>query len=685
MITLNELTLRKFRIHDNLTLQLRPGVTGIIGKNGTGKSSIIEAIGFLFTGEADDAKSEVITAGANGTSFVRGSFTLNGKQGTLERALDTSRIILEYDGHKMHKAGEVKEFWAKLLQIDPHIFQHVIVAKQKKIPELFSGETAVRERAFQRIFMLPNTERVRTLIWDSYLKVCPPPLPEDDLNASNKQLAELRALLAPELEKLALISASTLSESQMLSVINYIEFYNRCITDASRRPALLQQEQNLIGKLRELREKEASLTAVIQEYPTDLYKQYEALLIKKEQHRVWCLSKATLAQAKEEILALKVNEKELTQEVDSLEAQVNRATAEQVLLEHEIQQLKREVEALTSLTAAPVCPTCNQPLQDVVAHLLEVRKKQAAVLEKLPGLKNTGTTLTAQLTVKKAFLANWVALNDRVCRLSAQENKDTVQFDEAVLTAVVAQMTKLRAELESSHATQTSRVQTEASLAVVQEQIKHLVAYEGDSSPAEELTLMQEVLQRHRVRLQEISEVDREVVQYQTEIQLLEQRQVISAANHTKNLRRSEYTNKLRMAYDALHTSQFPRQLVRTYSSVVEDELQQQLQRFELPYQARISEEFRIVITKEGNTIPRLSGGQEMVVGLCLRLALHAMFSQAFPMLIIDEGTTHLDEDNRKLYFQCIDDLKRDKVIQQLIIIDHCSTLVDVVDNVIRL
>ena len=34
-----------------MKLQFKPGVTGITGKNGTGKSSIIEAILFAFTGK----------------------------------------------------------------------------------------------------------------------------------------------------------------------------------------------------------------------------------------------------------------------------------------------------------------------------------------------------------------------------------------------------------------------------------------------------------------------------------------------------------------------------------------------------------------------------------------------------------------------------------------------------------
>ena len=64
--------------------------------------------------------------------------------------------------------------------------------------------------------------------------------------------------------------------------------------------------------------------------------------------------------------------------------------------------------------------------------------------------------------------------------------------------------------------------------------------------------MMNEVLHRHRLRIQEISALEKEVAQARTEIAILEQRRVVSLANHEKNRARTEYSNKLRMAYDVL-------------------------------------------------------------------------------------------------------------------------------------
>lgn len=685
MMILNELTLRRFRIHENLTIKLSSGVTGIVGRNGTGKSSIIEAIGFLFTGETDDPKDQVITAGQSGTAYVRGKFTLNGKEGTIERALDTSRVMLEYDGQKLVKAGEVKELWAKLLQVDNHIFQHVIMAKQKKIPELFSGETAVREKAFQRIFMVPNTERLRNMIWDGYIKLCPPPLPEDDLYAIDQQLARLRTELEPKTEKLALISVSVLNDQQMMAVLGYTDHYNKCIQDAQKRPVLEKQladaQTNLEGFIGQYN----ALGEQLRDTPEDLEQQYSDLVTKKEQHRNHLQAQTKLTAAQETLQQLNVDPAALSTEIDRLQQSYDTYRSTVMASQIEIQKLRREIEGLQNLTGSATCPTCHQPLENVAAHFAEAQSKLITLTSECSYAQHQWEGQGQILQSRKAVLAQWQTLNATVQALQSQVEGSYVEYDEARLMAVMTLRQHIQNTLATMRQLDNSRIQTEAAILVLREQLKHLVEYTGSSSPAEELNLMNEVLQRHRLRMQEISALEKEIAQVKAEIALLEQRRTASVVNHEKNLSRTEYSNKLRMAYDVLHTSQFPRRLVQTYGSVVEEELQQQLQRFDIPYRASINEDFRIVVTREGHVVPRLSGGQEMVVGLCLRLALHSMFSQAFPMLIIDEGTTHLDEENKKLYFQCINDLKTDKVIQQLIIIDHSSLLTDAVDHVIRL
>lgn len=682
---LNELTLRRFRIHENLTIKLLPGVTGIVGRNGTGKSSIIEAIGFLFTGEADDPKEQVITAGQSGTAYVRGRFTLNGREGTIERALDTSRVMLEYDGQKLVKAGEVRELWAKLLQVDAHIFQHVIMAKQKKIPELFSGETLVREKAFQRIFMVPNTERLRNLIWDGYIKQCPPPLPEDDLHTIDQHLARLRHELAPKAEKLAIISASVLTDQQMMAVITYTDHYNRCIQDAEKRPRLEKQLAAAKADLAGFVEKQASMTKALTELPTDLEEQYAGLLVQKEQHRAYTQAKAHLISAQLELGQLNIDSTVVQAEIAQSEESCDMLRSQVLSTELELIKIRQELDGLKGLNGSVNCPTCHQPLQDIEVHLAEAQRKLVTLTEHHAKFKEQWTAQSQILQSRKMVFGQWQRLNASVLALQEQTDSSFIEYDEAKFSAVQVLRQHVQSTRDTIRQLEMAQMQGEATIRVLEEQMKHLVEYSGSSSPSEELGLMNEVLQRHRMRMQEISALEKEIAQIQVEISLLEQRRAVSVANHERNLSRTEYNNKLRIAYDVLHTSQFPRKLIQTYGAAVEEELQQQLQRFDLPYRANINDDFRIVVTRDGHVVPRLSGGQEMVVGLCLRLALHSMFSQAFPMLIIDEGTTHLDEENKKLYFQCIEDLKRDKVIQQLIIIDHSSLLVDAVDHVIKL
>ncbi|RTL07791.1 SMC family ATPase [Candidatus Dependentiae bacterium] len=685
MMILNELTLRRFRIHEQLNLKFESGVTGIVGRNGTGKSSIIEAIGFLFTGEGDDPKDQIITAGQSGTAYVRGKFTLNGKEGVIERSLDTSRVMLEYDGHKLIKASEVKELWAKLLQVDGHIFQHVIMAKQKKIPELFSGETAVREKAFQRIFMVPNTERLRSMIWDNYIKTCPPPLPEDDLYAIDQQLARLGTELTPKQEKLAILGASILNDAQMMAVVNYTEFYNRCMQDAEKRPKLEEQLGSLRTKKEELLSLLQRAAEQLRDVPEDFSSKLEQLKRDKERHRNFVLAVAEATRLREQLLATGTTIEAAIQAAAQAEADDDQARLNQNTLGARLTALRKEIDGLTCLTGATTCPTCHQPITNIESHLFGLRAELVKVTDEFQAATRKLAVTEANLAGQRALVERCRTIQASIDAANRQAEVSRIDFNEETLTAMLAESQRIQQILSSMQQYENSRVQADASIQVVEEQLRHLVTYTGNASPAEELALMQEVLHRHRLRTQEITALEKEVAQLQMEIQLLNQRRDTSVANHEKNLSRMEYNNKLRMAYDVLHTSQFPRRLVQTYGAVVEEELQQQLQRFDLPYQARINEDFRIIITKDGHPVPRLSGGQEMVVGLCLRLALHSMFSQAFPMLIIDEGTTHLDEENKKLYFQCINDLKTDKVIQQLIIIDHSSLLTDAVDHVIRL
>ncbi|HEV3474623.1 MAG TPA: AAA family ATPase, partial [Actinomycetota bacterium] len=58
-----ELSLRNYRVFEELDLELPARVIGIFGPNGAGKSTLIESIAFALYGRARTAKDQIRTDG----------------------------------------------------------------------------------------------------------------------------------------------------------------------------------------------------------------------------------------------------------------------------------------------------------------------------------------------------------------------------------------------------------------------------------------------------------------------------------------------------------------------------------------------------------------------------------------------------------------------------------------------
>ena len=695
MMTLTELKLRRFRNHEDKTFKFNTGITGIIGNNGQGKSSIFEGINFIFTGDVwADSKAKVVTTGSNGSSFVRCNFVLNDKEGTIERHLDTSKVLLEYDGQKLNKAGEVKELWANLLQIDNHIFQHVIIARQGKIAELFSGDDSVREKAFQKIFLVPNTEKLRYTIWENYIKACPPPLPEEDEKQLTAQLAELTGKLSPLKEKKELMGQSVLTDVQHSSVINSITQCKRKINDALQRPKLDTERAEIVKRLEDLQQAHGVVndlfdSSKLSQLKTSLL---EANGIVSKLELITTLSKAIeTAEAK---LKYKTKQELAAKnlEIKELQTKVTAKSNEGAVLSSKVTALKTELTSFTSLQSKAVCPTCKQEIKNLAEHIAEINASVTTMSAQLQTMRQEYTALE---TKRKELVAVYEENSKLLDSLNtSRENLNSVSASLGDISKIkipnideikqeIAQFEEYRVLLDNCN---TDILKTQNKLNLVDQRLNQLTDSTTETDPNMELSMFEEVLEVNKQRVERLNNVAAEIQYVELNITALEQRLVENKQNRARNEKRMGYMNKLKSAYDILHSSEFPRKLIQTYKGTVEEELLLQLQQFNLPYNATIDDNFKIITKNSaGHSIPTLSGGQEMIMGLCLRLALHSMFSSSFSFLCIDEGTTHLDELNKQLYFDAIVNLRQKKVINQLFIIDHEKALIEAVDSVIQL
>ena len=680
-----ELGLHNYKCHRNKILKLSPGVTGIIGDNFTGKSSIISAICFLFTGDVDTSlKKQCITLGET-DGWVTGKFNLNGKEGTLERHLTGSRVSLTYDGITYNKTSEVNALWSELLQIDSTIFNNVIVAKQGEIQSLFSDESIVREKIFQKIFMVPPTEKIRSCIWDNYIKTCPPERIEED----TVQLQSLQTTIAGErnsvLRSIDVKLAELGNESLIHCITDRLSFLERCRNDVVKKPEI---ESNIlkctnsknvyIKELEELNKAKNELPSI-----ESINKEKTILL----QDKVVFNRRSSIENELNSILVNKSDIEKLEQDIRDIEDNKSVQYRDLLELTSKLKDVISNKNEVLVLQGKSICPTCKQKIPNIDEYLQSLMDQEVQLNIQKSKANSSYQLLFKQASVMQDSLAKMTAVYNRKDYLTQELSKiPVVDYSDDRYSKILELESAYHYIVDAIYTNERLKSEVEADLRVLDEKFNNLAKYDGPTSLDEEFKVLNYALQCNKLIQEQISELRLQNAKLEHELLLLDNRISTSGVNHKYNIKRKEYLDKLTSVHDIMHVSKFPRKLIETYMNHVQSSLSHYLEYFDLPQSVVIEEGFKIRLCDcEKRAYPVISGGQEIMVGICLRLALHKMFAKSFPMWIIDEGTTHLSELRRQNYFKLIEDLRSQKVINQILIIDHDERLSTVVDQVIQL
>jgi len=155
---INKLELKNFRNHREAVFDFERGINLILGENGSGKTSILDAIGFaLFNmklrSDAGDTLTMDETSGA-----VKVTFTGNdGNLYSVTRKIPSGIVSLSADGVMKNITGVTEVYRAVNSLIgnsleNPAIFENVIVASQNRFTTIFDARPADREVVFNSVF-----------------------------------------------------------------------------------------------------------------------------------------------------------------------------------------------------------------------------------------------------------------------------------------------------------------------------------------------------------------------------------------------------------------------------------------------------------------------------------------------------------------------------------------------------
>jgi exonuclease SbcC len=194
------------------------------------------------------------------------------------------------------------------------------------------------------------------------------------------------------------------------------------------------------------------------------------------------------------------------------------------------------------------------------------------------------------------------------------------------------------------------------------------------------------------IKGQERSKVVADVVRLETEIKN-KSKEKTKYENELKQLSEKEqekvtieaFIKILENIRKAFHKDGLQR-LIRARSKPLLEKITRDFfERFNLEFSdVQIDDDYNIsVIGPAGvQTIDQISGGERVALAIALRLAIARVLSEKVETIIMDEPTTHLDEERRRELVSILNSFFREggRIIPQMIVITHHHEIEDVAD-----
>lgn len=405
-----QVELENIKSYERAVVKLQPGVNAIVGHNGAGKSTILEAIGFALFDSIPYKSTDFLREGAR-TGMVAVTFTGNvdDRSYRVERRVGGSHLYVVHDvelGAKLCEGkADVQAFVRRQIGADPAI----------DLSRLFADAIGVPQGTLTAAFLQAPAQRKGT--FDALLQV-------DEYRTAVEKLREPRAMLTERRQALAQEVAVLSARLERLpqleaAAAERIETLQRIAQSLAALRARLQEvtarKQALEALRAQLEQIERDRTRLVEQVKTLAAQEVEAqrLLAAAEQARAVVASNLrghdlyTTTQARRSEL-----DKALRQRQALAEA---RAAADKqlALAESELQRgseqlaAVRKAEALVAALgpAAAQQETLERELaaaQAERARLLEAARSLAAEQKRLQEMKAREQTLAAQLEQAEA-------------------------------------------------------------------------------------------------------------------------------------------------------------------------------------------------------------------------------------------------------------------------------------------
>ena len=781
---LNSLRLVNFRQHAETHVVFDTGIIGIIGANGSGKTTILEAIAWALYGNAaargtrDSIRHA--RAGARAPVRVELDFELAGHRYRVVRGLTNAELFL--DGASQPIANSitaVTEVLQRRLGMTRSEFFNTYFTGQKELNVLAAMGPTERAQFLSRVLGyeklrtaqgltrdrrrligaemqglaggMPDAESVARSLAEARTRLADADIRNGEAVDARMRAERVRAELAPRWEMAGkdrerirqLDSDRALLEGELTGARREAERLRAELQEAqlavTRQAELavslasfatLRQELALLDGMAREEGRRQTLEQSVAQVSADRGRLGERLQKLESAPELELESLEQLNVAREALAAAEVAAEELrtTWVRDRQEAETRRDS-----LLRQWRELKQQRDQVADLGPESPCPTCTRPLGDNLAGVLEMLDEQLETVEvdgnyfkdRLQQLSGTPQAVADADEARRARQAEVQGLERRLARIQAalaelaQVKAELVERDSR-FEALGLELAKLPAGYDARHHAERKaevdrltplehesnrlavlvdrapRLATE--LAAIEERITNVSArVQLISAERAGIQLDEAGFQELRMQVEaaEVAVRHAELVSVQAAGELAAARKALESAERDElELRRVQQRLAALKSDRRLHE-----ELDRSFSDLRTDlnfQLRPELSEIASGFLAELTDsryaelelddQYNVVVLEDGIPKPVISGGEEDLANLVLRLAISQLIAeragQNFSLLVLDEVFGSLDEARR---LNVVELLRRiQDRFEQIILITHIESVREGVDHVVE-
>jgi len=538
---LSKLRLENFKKYTSFEIEFGEGLIGIIGKNGSGKSTIFEAILFALYGEAKTRGNKDLLRNANAsdkdTVSVELEFEFEGILYSVVRefrgkAMSANAKFYKNNSLTTTGAKEVTSAIIKLTKMSKDAFMHTLFASQKELTSLSTLKNEDRKKMIRKLLGLEKIDFVEKELVEksrelkreieAFREVL---LGEDEIKLKQEQIKEsvtVKDAIAKEvlskneeLEHIKLRERSIKKELELLSktkeqkqkLFSELELAKNSksseILNQVKLSAELHQLEHKQEELKKLEPVKAEYTALQdqikeQEKLKEFHLKKEGILkeqtLLREQYTKSKTDINTLERACEGYEEFVLNAKNLELNIAVLQESVNakhtienELKAEMAAEQKQIDITNAKIAKLHELGSEGACPTCTRPLieeyDNVINSLVTVVNEthQKKINEHNKQLQNVVTqkaAFEAEAKVKEKEFSELIN-SIKVIESKLQDLKNAREYFVHVEQKGVKNKEELK-ELEQYGYDEKLHNGIKSSLTAIEAQYKHSLSLETE-------------------------------------------------------------------------------------------------------------------------------------------------------------------------------------------------------------